>query len=278
MKTIAVLLCCCVIAGPASAQATEPAPETDAPLRGPSVPESRTRTLVRKTMTGRMERLEVRPEVAALQELDLDAETAERARAVVSARTESITMLLVDELDRIKAMTDRRRDGKNDEAERMFREIWDAFEPGEPLSPLVDDLDEVLDDDRHELLASLVEEYWDARIDWELRNSPRKDEEAARGRVAQRLAYQSFQREVQQAYENSLRRYQQAIDGIANAVDPTPEQRERIRDMIIEHIKTTRLHATPEQRRETQMRIYRMLDDERKEKLFAYMTEIVIRD
>ncbi len=208
----------------------------------------------------------------------MDAETAERAREIVEERTTAITMLLVDELDRIKAMTDRRRDGENDEAERLFREMWAAFDEGDRLSPLVDDLDAVLDAGQHALLVSLVEEYWDARIDWDLRNSKRADEAEVRERVANRLAYQSFQREVRQAYEGSLRRYQQAIDGIANAIDPTPEQRERIREMIIEHIKSTRLRATPAQRRETQMRIYRMLDDERKEKLFAYMTEIVIRD
>ena len=56
------------------------------------------------------------------------------------------------------------------------------------------------------------------------------------------------------------------------------KQRQAIRIIIIEHIKRTRLNATPGQRRSTNLEIYRMLDDERKEKLFEYMTRFVIPD
>lgn len=265
-----------VVFTPGASLAAQP---SDNPLRGPDVPDSRTQTLVRKTMTGRLEPLRVRPEVAALQELGLDQATAEAARAVADERTFSITMMLVDELDLIKEMTDKRTAGDNEAAQALFSELWDNFEPGAPRAPLIEPLKAVLDDEQLSTLEGLVDEYWEALIDWELRNNEKRQQNPqVRKRVERRIALRLFQREVQEGYEASLRRYQQAIDAIAEAVRPTPEQRESIRTMIIEHIKATRLSATPAQRRAVQMRIYRMLDDDRKEKLFGYLTEIVIRD
>jgi hypothetical protein len=110
MKIIPMLLVSSCLACAALAQ---PDPSmADSPLRGPEVPDTRTRTLVKKTMTGRLERLQVRPEVAALQELDLDEQTAEAAREIVDERSFAVTMMLVDELDRIKEMTDKRTAGR----------------------------------------------------------------------------------------------------------------------------------------------------------------------
>lgn len=160
-RTTIALLTTLICTTSLTAQSDEAQPAEN-PLRGPDVPDSRTRTLVKKTMTGRLERLAVRPEVAALQELDLDEATAEAARAVVDARTESVTMMLVDELDRIKAMTDKRTAGDNEGAQRIFDEIWLAFDPGADRSPLIEPLKQVLDDEQTATLTALVDEYWEA--------------------------------------------------------------------------------------------------------------------
>jgi hypothetical protein len=277
MKIIPMLLVSSCLACAALAQ---PDPSmADSPLRGPEVPDTRTRTLVKKTMTGRLERLQVRPEVAALQELDLDEQTAEAAREIVDERSFAVTMMLVDELDRIKEMTDKRTAGDREGAQAIFDEMWNAFEPDAPRSPLIEPLKAVLDDEQSAALRTLVDEYWESLIDWELRNNEKRQQNPeVRKRVERRQSLRLFQREVQEGYEASLRRYQQAIDAVADAVEPTPEQRHEIRMIIIEHIKRTRLAATPEQRRATNLEIYRMLDEDRKEKLFEYMTRIVIPD
>jgi hypothetical protein len=51
-------------------------------------------------------------------------------------------------------------------------------------------------------------------------------------------------------------------------VEPTKEQREAIRAIVIEYIRETRLNPTPEQRREAARRIYQILDEEDRVKLF----------
>jgi hypothetical protein len=246
-------------------------------LRGPSVPDQQTETLVNRTMTGRFVPLEVRPEAAAIQELGLDEATLERAKAVIDERSFAVTMHLVDELDTIREMTDARMDGRPEDAQELFNDLWSSFDENTERSPLIKPLEAVLEPDDAAALRRLVDEYWEAWIDAEL--GGRMDAgDNARERVARRLALGLFQREVQDSYETSLRRYQQAIEGVSNFVEPTPEQRQEIRMIIIEHIKATRLAATPEQRRQTNLKIYRMLDDERQEKLFMYMTRFVIPD
>ena len=45
---------------------------------------------------------------------------AERARAVIDARTQRITMLLVDDIELIKEMTDKNKSGDRDAARLIF--------------------------------------------------------------------------------------------------------------------------------------------------------------
>ncbi|USN99448.1 MAG: hypothetical protein H6810_01880 [Phycisphaeraceae bacterium] len=254
-------------------------PDNPDPLRGPDVPDHATHSLVSKTMTGRFEPLRVRPEAAALQELDLDEASRAKAREIVDQRGADIAMALVDHIDDVKEMTDMITAGQQDRARERLGEMWGEIDEGTPRDPLAKPLEGVLDAEQRGQLKRLVDEYWEAWIDWELRkNDKARGDPAARERVEHRLAFGLFEREVREAYNYSLKRYKDALDGVYDAVQPTDEQRAEIREIVLEHIRATRLSATPEQRRETNMKIYRLLDDERKEKLFAYMTRIVIPD
>ena len=268
IRTAASLVLFCNIASAQPADA----------LRGPDVPDDRITTLVHKTMTGRLERLRVRPEIAAIQALHLDVATADRAREIIYERTHAITMMLVDDIELIGEMTEKNRDGDEDAARALFNKLWEGFDPGTPRSPLFGPLSGVLGDEKMATLRGLVDEYWDAWIDWQLRNNKNREKPAIRKRAEQRLAMQLFEREVREAFDASLKRYQQALDGIYAAVDPTDDQRAQIREIVIDHIKATRLRATPADRRAANMTIYRLLDDDRKELLFGYMSAIVIPD
>ena len=247
-------------------------------LRGPDVPDDRTTTLVRRTMTGRLERLRVRPEIAAIQGLHLDPATAELAREIIDARTRNISMMLVDDIELVGEITVKNGAGDEAGARAVFNGLWERFDPGTPRAPLMDPLSGVLDAAQRAELRGLVDEYWDAWIDWELRKNKNREKPATRQRAERRLARQLFQREVREAYDVSLKRYQQALEGIFAAIEPTDEQRVEIRNIVIDHIKATRLSATSAQRREANMTIYRLLDDERKERFFGYMSAIVIPD
>ena len=246
--------------------------QRDDPLRGPDVAERDTRTLVGRTMTGAFVRVEGRPEVAAANLLDLDDETRARVDAIVDDRAMALRMLLVDEIDTVRDITDAMTEGDRDRAAALSDRLHRAMDADTPRDPLLEPIAAVLPDDRAAELRRLVDEYWSAWIGAAARRAETPDE------TTDRLGAQLFQREVREAYDASLRRYRDALEAIYQAVEPTPEQRAAIRELVIEHIRATRLDATPAQRRDAMLRIYQLLDDERQERLFAYMTSLVVTD
>ena len=135
---------------------------------------------------------------------------------------------------------------------------------------MIDEIGQSLTPESFEEVKRLSEEYFQAWI----KDAALGNETPEQTRT--RLAFQLFQEEIYRAYEASLRQTQQALQAIYNAVEPTPEQREQIRSVIIEHIKRTRLSATPNDRRKVMRQIYDLLDESRKAKLFDYAMQIVI--
>jgi hypothetical protein len=261
------MLCLLAACAPALAQ--------DDPLRGPPVNDRDTRTLVGHSMNGDFLRLQGRPEAAAILLLDLDEPTLTKAKAIVDERSMRIAMLLVDEIDTVRDMTDQMRAGENDRALALLARIHRTCDPERSRDPLLAPLADVLDDAQRTQLESLLDEYWNAWVQWELRTIDAPDA-AARRDAEDRLAFQIFQEEVRDGYEISLRRYHDALQAVYAAVDPTPEKREAIRSIVIDHVKRTRLEATPTQRRAAMREVYDELDDERKGRLFDYLLQRIL--
>ncbi len=244
-------------------------PETP-PLSGPDVPESRLRSLVQQGMTRGFVRIEGRPEIAAAGLLELDEETLQSVRQAEQAREAAIVFMLVDHLDELRAMTDANIAGDTDTAQRLMREWWTGFDEGGNALPLLDELRNVLLPEQLSEVARYSEEYLAAWVAEEKLQGETSEQ------TRQRLALQMFREEIARAYEASLRQTQQALQGIYDAVDPTPEQRQDIRTVVIEHVKRTRLNAEPSDRRLAMRRIYDLLDEERKGRLFDYAMRIVV--
>ena len=250
---------------PAAAQEGEKPPPPA--LQGPTVPREVARTIVRRDAKGNLQRVEGRPEEAALIALDLDEATRQKAREVVLARSMAIGGLLIDNIDVVRERTDDLEAGRRDHAADLLRQLYQKSEPQGRRSPLLDDLKPVLSPEQHAELTRLVDDYWATLIDWELRRAKDKPEKA-RLDTERRLALGLFSDEVRRAYEGTLQPYRQRMDEIFRVVDPTPEQRAAIRTLIIEHIRESRLKPTAEQRKRLLGDIYRSLDAERQAKLF----------
>lgn len=268
MKILVLLL---AIATPAFAQ-EQPQPD-DGVLRGPSVPENVAKTLVRRDARGTFQRIEGRPEDAAVALLELEPAVREQARAAGGDRAVAVGIMLIDHIDEVKVIAEATEKGDRDRAAELLRELRKSFEPDQPRNPLLPRLAEVLTHDQHEELTRLVNDYWNAWIDWELRNSKDKSDKA-RDRVADRLSFTLFQDEVRRAYERVIKPYRDKIESLYLALEPTPEQREAIREIVIDYIREARTKPTAEQRRGVLGKIYRALDEERRAKFF----DIVARE
>ena len=258
-----------IIASPTTAQ--------DNVLKGPDLNSKQRPTIVHQSMSGEFQQVEGRPEIAAFAAITDDPQLNEHARKIALDRTIELSLLLVDEIDLMRESTDAMRDGDQKRAREIQSQFHEQFDQGkhEPLSQY---LIELLNDAQRTMYTSVLEEYWDAWIDWTLRNREAQINDRVRNQTRNRLAARLFQRELVEAYDISLKRYRDALEVIYSAVEPTEEQREAIRSVIIEHIKATRLEASPQQRRDAMHEIYRLLDDDRKQKLYDYLLRIVVPD
>lgn len=245
------------------------------PLSGPRVEHDPREALITREVSGEIRLIDGLAEVAAVGRLDVPNEVKQRARELELERSRRLALRLVDELDLLRSLTDATRAGADAEARVLMAELCRRLEPNPEAAPLLEQLTALAGDDHAEELRSMVEGYWDALIE---RRAGPDAPPAARARAEATLLEQRFQRELRAAYESSLRRYQQAIDAVAEAVRPTPEQREAIRTIVIEHIKATRLQATPAQRRESMRAIYETLDEGRRALLFDYAMRIALPD
>lgn len=247
-------------------------------LRGPDIGSQEQQTIVRHTMYGDFEEVEGAPEMSAFAAIVNDPELNERAIRIELDRTIRLAMLLVDEIDLMRESTDAIRDGDQERAREIQSKFHEMLDPGKPHDPMSGPLGELLDDDQRDLYEKMLEEYWDAWVQWSLRNRDGKITDRMRENTRARLTLRLFQREMNKAYEMSLRHYREALEAVYAAVDPTDEQRQEIRSIVIDHIKATRLGATPANRREVMHTIYNMLDDERRVKLYDYLLRIVVPD
>ena len=256
------LLICGVQADPPDSTVVD-----EALLRGPTVPDNVVRTLVNTEMGGKFIPLQGRPVEAALGLMLIDPDRRESAREAGEARRTAIGMLLVDNIDLVRQASDATRAGENKKAQAAYRKLHAQFNPDHVRDPLLDALKDVLSEQEVRQIQQLVDEYWDAWISWALRNA-RDNSDAARKRVQRRLSFQLFRREIGEAYNWSLRPIQQRLESIYRATEPTEEQRSAIRDVMIDYIRESRLRPTPEQRQTAAARIYDLLDEKQRLKLF----------
>jgi len=236
-------------------------------LRGPTVPDDLVQTLVNIDMAGKFIPLQVRPEEAALGLVLIDQEHREGAHEVAQARRLAIGMLLVDNIDVVKEASDAIRAGEKDKAQAVYRQLHDQFNPDHVRDPLLDAWKDVLSEQEVRQIQQLVDEYWDACIKWELRNA-HDPSDTARKKTQRRLSFQLFRREIGEAYNWSLRPIQQRLESIYQATEPTEEQRSAIRDVMIDYIRESLLRPTPEQRQTAAARIYDLLNEKQRLKLF----------
>jgi len=236
-------------------------------LSGPQVSAPVARTLVQLDAQGRFVRIEARPEQAALIMLSMDGSQREEARYANEARLTAIGGLLLDNLDLAIESAEAQEAGKGERTGELSRQLYDKFDPEHTRDPLLPALEKLLEPEAQKELHRLVDDYWKAWIDWEVRGSKDKSDEV-RKRTQNRLTFGMFQQDLRQAYERTLRPYRARMQAINQIAQPTDEQKQAIRTIMLDFIRETRAQPTPEQNREAARKIYEALDDGRRQKVF----------
>jgi len=266
--TLAALAAMLTLAAAATAQ-----PDV---LKGPTVPVETIHTLGDTSMNGHFTPVEGRPELAAFALLTHDPDLLNAGRDLGNKRIFDLTIYLVDEIDTVKAITDAMTSGNETHAQFLLANLRTKHDPDLARDPLSDDLRALLPKDQRAEFDRIIDDYWTRWTHATLADSGNEINNANLKRTENLLNNQLFQADIGAAYDGSLKRYKVFLDAIYTAITPTDDQHTQIREMVIEHIKATRLKATAEQREALMRNIYRMLDTDRQEKLFLFMTNIAI--
>jgi len=260
-----------IVAGSVCAQdGDEMTPGVDPDLlRGPTVPQAVVQSLVNVDAAGNFVPLPVRPEEAAIEMATLDPMHRDEAQAAIAARRTVVGMLLVENIDLVKEGTDAIMSGDRERAQAIYRDLYVQFDPTLARDPLLRDFTDILSPAELAEVTRLVDEYWGAWLAWELRNAGDVNDET-RAKREQALAFQLFQQEVGEAYDWALRPFRQKLDTLYAITEPNPEQRAAMREIIIDYIRASQLEPTPEQRREVTDRMYDLLDEVQRKRLFEH--------
>jgi hypothetical protein len=246
-------------------------------LRGPRVDREQIDTIVVTDMSGKFTPVEGRPELVAFARVCDDPDDLARARELGTSRVFDLAELLVDEIETVRTITDALAEGNNAYAQTLLAQLRLRHDPEMLRDPLRAALEPMLEDTQRERFDRILDAYWDA---WIAANTPESDQNmqgqprtpAIKQQIENRLNNELFQRDIANAYEYSLKRYRDAMQAMYDAIEPTAEQREWIRNRVIQHIKDTRLSPTIEQREALMLEIDDILYEERQTKLFLYMT------
>jgi hypothetical protein len=249
-------------------------------LAGPSIDGSSVRSIVRHDTSGRLIRVEGRPEEAALLQIRLTPATRDAARAVTVDRALRVGEVLIEHVDTVREATDALTRGEGERARQLTLALRAHVDPEPSRCPLLTPLAAVLSPDEHRELVTIVDEYWDAWILSEAtpasdRMEDRMDRAAPalsaerRARIESRLSESLFQQEVRQAYERTLRPVRDRLERIYELAEPTAEQREAIRDAVVAHVRDTRLRPDQEARQALAERVYAILTEEQRIRLLA---------
>lgn len=272
----ACLSTCALIAALTTNAYAQPDPDRTNLLKGPTVPIEAQHTLGSTTMSGHFTPIEGRPELAAFSMIINDPNHLATARELDNKRTFDLTIYLVDEIDTVREITDAMTEGNSTRAKLLLAQLRQRFEPTLPRNPLAAELETMLTEEQRVEFHRILDDYW---LRWAASHTETMNldpDSAEYKKIENRLNHELFEQDIQLAYESSLKRYRDTLDAIYTAVQPTDDQHTQIREIIIEHIKDTRLKATIEQRQALMLEIYTLLDDDRRELLFLFMTRAAI--
>ncbi|MDX2146642.1 MAG: hypothetical protein SFZ23_03890 [Planctomycetota bacterium] len=267
------------------------------PLGGPKVLASDApSTLVARDMAGRVIRLEIPAEEAALELLTLDAVTKEAVDRILDERARILDQLVVENIETLGRMRNSFAAGNRKEAAAMLRELTSKAKPLRERGRLRDEIASVLPAEQQTAFAALVTGYWDA-IRAEIKAeqtgaepAPADDQDAsdqddrelkgagvgqpgkrAAGPIASlrgqaqgmaREYLMAIGQEIKRSYERTIARQGERFESIMTRLELSAESETKVRNLVTEHAQRTKLNSTPAQRRELFVKIFGVLTPE----------------
>lgn len=261
---------------PASNPRQADAPPPDDALRGPKVDASSAApTLVERDFEGRIKRLDIPPEEAALDLLDLDDATRAETRRILTERAAVLDTIVRDNLALVIEAGNARQAGDRARARELFRELMQKAGPLRERGRLADELKDVMPAEAREAYDRVRTQYWQAVAAEPPRDGEAMGEDLPRG-AGGRLGAEGLRvvgNEIRRSYERLIAERTARLDEFLNAMSLPPEVETRVRNHIIDDAQKNLGNPSTRQRTELFQKIYRELDAEQREALLEYVRE-----
>lgn len=237
------------------------------PLAGPKVKETQEeRSLIKRNFEGRVQRLEVTPDEAAVELLSLDQDVQKRVRAVLDDYNATLDRLVIGNLELLVKLTN--TPGRREKIE-LIREAKEAFKELEAKGKLRERVAKELSKEQAERYESLIKGYWDVLIDDATQQGAKEEKAKApgRGEIAIREALVAFGQEIRRSYDRQIAAKAKELEELLKKLDLPTEKETKIRNMFSEFFEKTKGNARPQQKAEFVQRVLRELDKEQRERV-----------
>jgi hypothetical protein len=263
----AVILLCLTL--PAVAQTDKPAD----PLRGPQVAKTpRPTSLVERDFSGRLKRLDVPPEEAALDILRLDAATKAKTDQILAARAQILDKIVQDNIDLVVRFANARQAGDKAGQLAALNEFSGKLQPLNVRGKLADELRNALPREKTARFDNLINDYRRALADEDMADAQARGENLTRLQVNLRQNLQSLGVEIKRSYERTIAAKSAEFEQLISQLSLRPEQEAKVRSLVTDFVQRTQGKATPDQRRDLFFKIMAELDpDQQKALMNAYM-------
>lgn len=248
--------------------------ETPAPLQGPRVSEPDAKpTLVQRDFAGKLRRLEVSPEEAALALMKLDAEAEAKTRSILNERTAILDRIVLENLDLVVRIHNARAGGDRRELLMLLAELSVALKPLTDRGTLSEELVGALSLDQAVTFKALVREYNQAAAAETQAEARAAGERLTVRQVAAREALIVLGTDIKRSYQRQIASKTAEFEQMLVQLDLTPEQESKVRRMVLDYAAAAKGKPSQDQRRALFYRIMEVLDAEQQRTLVRLFVE-----
>ncbi len=241
------------------------------PLSGPKVAAPAPKTsLIERGLDGKVRRLEVPAEEAALDLLTMTEEENAKVETVMTERNAILDKVVGQNIEILLRLQGLQAEGPSrQDAQAALRELVEKLQPLRERGSLRDEVAGAMSADNAAKFRTLVEEYWKAVADEAVAEAKKEDPNAAPARVVARVRLQAVGQEIRRSYDRKIASGKNQLDQAVAKLGLTPEQEDKVRNMATDYFQKTLGKATPQQRREFFQKLMRELTPAQRQALLS---------